>query len=72
MCNYEIRAVLADESSGIVKSLAHMAKDTEGSESYIKERGLIYDKNAKITMMPDMSISEGEIPYRKRTHLRTA
>ena len=64
-CNYEVRAVLADDSSGIVKSLAKMEKGTEGSESHIKERGLIYDKNAKITMMPDMSIDES---YVKASH----
>ncbi|MCL4388024.1 SufD family Fe-S cluster assembly protein [Candidatus Marsarchaeota archaeon] len=64
-CNYEVRAVLADDSSGIVKSFAKMVKGTEGSESHIKERGLIYDKNAKITMMPDMSIDES---YVKASH----
>ncbi|MEM0154476.1 MAG: SufD family Fe-S cluster assembly protein [Methanothrix sp.] len=64
-CNYEVRAVLADDSSGIVKSFAKMIKGTEGSESHIKERGLIYDKNAKITMMPDMSIDES---YVKASH----
>ncbi len=64
-CNYEVRAVLADDSSGIVKSFAKMAKGTEGSESHIRERGLIYDKNAKITMMPDMSIDES---YVKASH----
>ncbi len=58
VCNYDIRTVLADSSYGIVKSFAKMLKDAEGSESHINERGLIYDKNARISMMPDMSIDE--------------
>lgn len=64
-CDYEVRAVLADNSYGIIKSLAKMAVNVEGSESYIKERGLIYDKGARITMMPDMSIEES---YVKASH----
>jgi len=64
-CIYEVRAVLADEANGIVKSLAKIVKGAEGAESYIKERGLIYDKNAKIVMMPDMSIDES---YVKASH----
>ncbi|MCL4404493.1 MAG: SufD family Fe-S cluster assembly protein [Candidatus Marsarchaeota archaeon] len=65
VCNYEIRTVLADESYGVVKSLAKMQRDAEGSESHIEEKGLIYDKNARIVMMPDMSIDES---YVKASH----
>ncbi|MCL5680287.1 MAG: SufD family Fe-S cluster assembly protein [Candidatus Marsarchaeota archaeon] len=64
-CIYEVRAVLADSANGIVKSFAKIVKGAEEAESHIKERGLIYDKGAKITMMPDMSIDES---YVKASH----
>ncbi|MCL4371919.1 SufD family Fe-S cluster assembly protein [Candidatus Marsarchaeota archaeon] len=65
VCYYDAKAVLADNSYGIVKSLAKMEKGAEGSESRIIERGIIYDKDARIILMPDMSIDEN---YVKASH----
>ena len=64
-CNSETHVVLMDKSMAYVKGFAKIIKGASGSKSYVKERGIIYGKDAVINMIPDMSIDEGDV---KATH----
>ncbi len=61
----ETKVVALDSSSVIAKGMAKVLHGSKKSISYLKERGLIYDKGAQIKMMPDMSIDESDV---KATH----
>ncbi len=64
-CIYGAKIVMSESAYAIIKGMGKVFKGAEGSESDIKERGLIYDRGAKITLMPDMSIDEN---YVKASH----
>jgi ABC-type transport system involved in Fe-S cluster assembly, permease component len=64
-CNSETHAVLMDKSIAYVKGFAKIIKGAGGSKSFVKERGIIYGKDAVINLIPDMSIDEGDV---KATH----
>ena len=64
-CAVETKAVALDSSSIIVKGMAKIMHGSKKSASYLKERGILYDKGTQIRMMPDMSIDESDV---KATH----
>ncbi len=64
-CSVETKAVALDRSVMIVKGMAKIIHGSKKSTSYLKERGVLYDRGTQIRMMPDMSIDESDV---KATH----
>ena len=64
-CSAETKAVALDKSAVIVKGMAKVIHGSRKSISYLKEKGILYDKGTQIKMMPDMSIDESDV---KATH----
>lgn len=60
-CLGETKSVLADKSLNFVKDMAVIPPKSIGSRSYIKERAILLGKEARASMLPDMSISENRV-----------
>ncbi|MGI0100731.1 MAG: SufD family Fe-S cluster assembly protein [Candidatus Micrarchaeaceae archaeon] len=61
----ESKAALMDESFCIMKGFAKIKKGASKAKSYVHERGILLDKNAKVDGLPDMSVDENDV---KATH----
>ncbi len=57
----ESKAVLLGEATGIIKGFAKLNHGAKKSNSFILERGLLFDNGAKIDCMPDMSVEENDV-----------
>lgn len=57
----ESKAVLLGESAGIIKGYAKLLHGAKKSNSFILERGLLFDKGAKVDCLPDMSVDENDV-----------
>jgi len=64
-CRSEMRAVLMGSSAANLKSFARVRHGAKHSRSYVKERGILYDKGTYINLLPDMLVDESEV---KATH----
>ena len=54
-----------DSSFCILKGFAKINKGATKAKSYVHERGILLDKNAKVYGLPDMSVDENDV---KATH----
>gem|GEM_PF-999659 len=61
----ESKAALMGSSFCILKGFAKINKGAEKAKSYVHERGILLDKNARIEGLPDMSVDESDV---KATH----
>lgn len=61
----ESKAALMDSSFCIMKGFAKINKGAQKSKSYVHERGILLDKNARVNGLPDMSVDENDV---KATH----
>jgi Fe-S cluster assembly scaffold protein SufB len=61
----ESKAALMDSSFCIMKGFAKIEKGAAKAKSYVYERGILLDKNAKVYGLPDMSVDENDV---KATH----
>jgi len=64
-CQSEVRAVLLGNSAADLKSFANVRHGAKRSKSYVKERGILYDKGTYMNLLPDMLVDESEV---KATH----
>lgn len=60
-CLGETKSILMDKSLNFVKDMAVIAPKSIGSRSYIKERAILLGKDARASLLPDMSISENDV-----------
>lgn len=61
----ESKAALMDSSFCIMKGFAKIEKGATKAKSYVYERGILLDKNARVYGLPDMSVDENDV---KATH----
>ncbi len=61
----ESKAALLDHSFCIMKGYAKINRGATKARSYVHERGILLDKNAKVEGLPDMSVDENDV---KATH----
>jgi Fe-S cluster assembly protein SufD len=61
----ESKAALMDSSYCILKGFAKLEKGAIKAKSYVHERGILLDKSAKVSGLPDMSVEETDV---KATH----
>jgi len=64
-CRSEMGAVLMGSSAANLKSFARVRHGAKRSRSYVKEHGILYDKDTYINLLPDMLVDESEV---KATH----
>lgn len=55
------KAIMFDDSLAYIKGFAKITKGSEKSVSRINERGIISGKNARLYLIPDMSIDESDV-----------
>lgn len=61
VASVESKAVLLGEATGIIKGFAKLNHGAKKSNSFILERGLLFDRGAKVDCMPDMSVDENDV-----------
>lgn len=61
----ESKAALMDNSFCILKGFAKINKGAGKAKSYVHERGILLNKDARIEGLPDMSVDENDV---KATH----
>lgn len=61
----ESKAALMDKSFCIMKGFAKINKGAAKAKSYVHERGILLNKEAKVYGLPDMSVDESDV---KATH----
>ena len=57
----ESKAALTERSFCILKGFAKINKGASKSRSYVHERGILLDKDAKVDGLPDMSVDENDV-----------
>lgn len=65
MASLESRAVVMDSAFCIMKGYAQVLNGAAKSKSYVHERGIILDRQARVDGLPDMSVDESDV---KATH----
>ena len=60
-CLGETKSVLTGKSLNFIKDMALIPKMSSGSRSYIKERAILLSKDARVSLLPDMSIYENDV-----------
>ena len=65
MASLESRAVVMDSSYCLMKGYARVLNGAAKSKSYVHERGIILDRQARVDGLPDMSVDESDV---KATH----
>ncbi len=65
MASLESKAVVMDSSYCLMKGYARVLHGASKSKSYVHERGIILDRQARVDGLPDMSVDESDV---KATH----